>query len=154
MKKIILLAVPALISGLFFCCSSQVRQDSITDYTSTGFVTDSCFQVIVKAQPDSNARTLAEKRESSLKLAGEQVLPEAQRQLKAYILSTPITNQDSFMHRIEKDVENYISKGYIVCNYNLEDAASVIVYRIYSPNLKTDIDKLILELKQSDGTVK
>ena len=154
MKRIVLLAIPALLSGLFFCCSHQVREDSITDYTGTGFVTSSCFQILVKSQPDANARTLTEKRESSLKLTREQLLPEARRQLKGYILSSPIPDQESRMPRIEKEVENYISKGYIVCDYNLEDASSVIVYRICSSELKRDIDRLILELKQSGGTGK
>lgn len=148
LKKTSVILFTILLCGQLLSCAGVVRDDSITDYSNNGFVTSDCFQIIVKSEPDMSSRSLTEKRDSSLKTAKEQLLPEGRRQFKAYILSASIPEQDARMPQIEKEVENYISKGYIVCEYHLEDASSVIVYRVCASNLKKNVDDFITLLKK------
>ncbi len=125
LSKSLHVLITVIICMMIHSCAGIERNDSITDYSTTGFVTPDCFQVITKSEPDISSRTLTEKRETSIKTAREQLFPEVRRHMKSYFLSSSKQDIGNRIPEVEKEVENYVSRGYIVCEFHLDDASSV-----------------------------
>jgi len=139
MKKTtyILFLITAAVS---FGCSGTENIYS-NDYFTNGFLNSSCYQLIIKARPDTKTKGLVESRESAYIKAKSRVKEEAIKSLVKYIASQcrKPKKHDSVLR---KKLSPLLKHGIIVNEYYDENNSVNLVYRICRKGLRKEISGL------------
>lgn len=140
-KSIIFLIFLSLL--IYSCRSNELREPQKYDYTTSGALTDDCFQVIITVPPDREFKTMADQRENAFIKAKDSIPAETEKQIIAFYAagySINITDmpQDK-VNLLQKKSESYSKQGIIDQEYYLIDNSAVLVYRIFKNGIKNEI---------------
>jgi hypothetical protein len=140
-KSIILLVFLSLL--VYSCRSNELREPQKYDYTTSGALTDDCFQVIITVPPDHEFKTMAEQRENAFIKAKDSIPAETESQIIAFYSagnSIDVTNvpQDK-INLLKEKSESYSKQGIIDQEYYLIDNSAVLVYRIFKNGIRNEI---------------
>jgi len=142
MKKTI---IPLILFLIFICsCRSYNLEDTQKhNYTTSGALSDDCFQVIITARPEGNLKTMADQRENAFIKAKASIVPETEKQIMTYYTSNKtmaIENlQQENINMLKKRASEYSKSGIIEQEYYLIDNSAVLVYRIFKKGIKNEI---------------
>jgi hypothetical protein len=142
MKKII---IPLILFILFInsCRSNELKEPQKYDYTTSGALTDNCFQVIVSMTPDKDLKTMADQRENAFIKAKDSIAAEIEKQVLLYYTVSRSVSADSLpeekLNIFKERAIGYSKLGTIEQEYYLIDNSAVLVYRIYKNGIKTEI---------------
>jgi len=142
MKRSIILLI--LLSLLVYSCrSNELREPQKYDYTTSGALTDDCFQVIITVPPDREFKTMADQRENAFIKAQDSIPAETEKQIIAFYTAANSINitdlpQDK-VNLLKEKSETYSKHGIIDQEYYLIDNSAVLVYRIYKNGIRNEI---------------
>lgn len=141
MKKLILITSLALI--LSSCLSHELKEPYKSDFSTSGTLTDDCFQVIITTAPDKNLKIMSEQRANSLKKARNNIKDETERQITSfYTTSKSLTSDglpDDKMIIIKTKSDKYTESGKVEYEYFLIDNSAVLIFRIFKKGIKNEI---------------
>lgn len=142
MKRSIIFLI--LLSLLIYSCrSNELREPQKYDYTTSGALTDDCFQVIITMTPDREFKTMADQRENAFIKAKDRIPAETEKQIKEFYAAGNSINiadmpQDK-VNLLKEKSETYSKQGIIDQEYYLIDNSAVLVYRIFKNGIKSEI---------------
>lgn len=135
-------------------CSSGMKTSEKNDFSTEGFIADSCYQVIVRVHPDASAQGLVAQRDSAYIQAKKVLRDRAESSLLEYCVNIKLPqnnassvetgNKDSIRTFYSTEIIRYRDKGSIAAEYYLEDNSVVIVYRIMEPGMKNRLEALYI----------
>jgi len=142
MKKYILFLIfPAAL--VISCKTYELQGSHKFDYTTSGALTENCFQVIITMPPDKEFKTMTEQRESAFIKAKDSIGAETEKQILTYYCvnrSIEIESIPSDKLNVFKDkATDYSRRGIIDQEYYLIDNSAVLVYRIFKTGIKNEI---------------
>ncbi len=141
LKSFITLIIFSLL--LFSCVSRELKDQQKYDYTTSGILSDNCFQVIVSAGPDQDLKTMTDQRENAFIKAKDSISLETEKQILAYYLKNKSINIDSVstetLKTLKDKSEIYSKQGIIEQEYFLIDNSAVLIYRIFRKDIKNEI---------------
>lgn len=136
------LALPALLALAAACATVEPPGlDRYGDFTTTGFIREDTFQVVLTAGADRDARGLVERRESARKNAENGFADLAAGAIADYRLGLcPAGGRSAELKKQLIDSSRvYLEHGKRVAEFYREDESFVIVYRITKSGIKGDI---------------
>jgi predicted membrane metal-binding protein len=140
MNKSFILILALLI---YSCSSNELKEPHKYNYTTSGTLTDDCFQVIVTASPDREMKAMADQRENSFIKAKDSIPAETEKQILLYYTAekslTIETLPDEKLKLLKEKAVSYSKKGIIDQEYYLIDNSAVLVYRIFKKGIKNEI---------------
>lgn len=133
-----LLAAAVFLSG---CSSINLAEPYASDFSTSGPLGDDCFQVVIKVEPEKDAVTMHERRESAFIKAKKNIYSEAERQIVSYYLSQNggVAADELANSGIRKKAASYADSGKLEHEFYLNDDSVVLIYRIYKKGIKDDI---------------
>lgn len=134
----LLLAAIIFMTG---CSTIKLPEPYASDFTTSGPLGEDCFQVVVKMEPDRDAVTMHERRESAFIKARKIIYTEAERQIAEYCLASrknSETVQESDESAIKKIAASYAGSGKLEQEFYLIDDSVVLIYRIYKKGIKNE----------------
>ncbi len=141
MYRILLsLLITALLLTLS-CSSYELHEPQKYDYSTSGVLTDDCFQVIITMPPDKELRTMSEQRENAYIKAKNSISQETARQIMNYYTANIPGGKvsDDMVPVLEKKFEVYSRHGVIDQEFYLIDNSAVLIFRIYKTGIKKEI---------------
>ncbi len=138
-KSVLLFAILSIYAG---CTSVNLAEPYASDFTTSGPLGDDCFQVVIKVEPDKDAVTMHERRESAFIKAKKMIYSEAEKQISSYYYSAgkdAATDQPGDDSGIKKAAASYSGSGKLEQEFYLSDDSVVLIYRIYKKGIKNDI---------------
>lgn len=142
MKKYLFL-IPMFISLVFSCNTYELTEAQKINYTTSGALSNDCFQIIITVPPDREFKTMAEQRENAFIKAKNSLIPEIEKQVLLYYSAAKPVNIGSLSQEtlnIIKDKSSEYSKQSIIeQEYYLIDNSAVLVYRIFKKGIKNEI---------------
>ncbi len=140
-KSVISLIIITLF--VYSCRSNELREPQKFDYTTSGALTDDCFQVIVTVAPDRELKTMADQRENAFIKAKDSIPTETEKQvMEFYAAGNSLNIAELSLEKInilKVKSETYSKQGIIDQEYYLIDNSAVLVYRIFKNGIKNDI---------------
>ena len=117
------------------CVSHDLKEPYKSNFTTSGALTDDCFQVIITTPPDKNLKIMADQRENSLMKAKNIIKDETEKQIISYYLSSKSINNDNLTEDKSNIIKikalKYVEYGKIEHEYFLIDNSVVIIFRIF-----------------------
>ena len=127
----------------YSCRSNELKGNLKYDYTTSGALGEDCFQVIIKAVPDNELKTMTEQRENAFIKAKNNIAAETEKQMIAYYTSAKSiqaeTLSEESVNLLKKKAAEYSKKGIIDQEYYLMDNSAVLIYRIFDNDIKNKI---------------
>jgi len=125
------------------CMSNELKEPQKYNYTSSGALTDDCFQVIITTPPDRDLKTMVEQRENAFIKAKDSIISETEKQILLYYSLNNSISIDSISPGIIKALKEksniYSKNGIIDQEYYLSDNSAVLVYRVFKNGIKNEI---------------
>jgi len=135
----IIISAALFLSG---CSTSQLHEPYASDFSTSGLLGDDCFQVIIKMEPDKEAISMHERRESAFIKAKKNIYSEAEKQIISYSLLSRKDNgtvSEADDAAIKKMAASYAESGKLEQEFYLIDDSAVLIYRIYKKGIKNEI---------------
>jgi hypothetical protein len=155
-----LLGIFLLILPLYAGCMTAGGVTDI-DISTTGFIDDNTFQVIITSPPDENTTGLVPERESSIIRARNKMESDVIIHIKSYIVNyCNETNRKDIASvigentDIEKNLREYLAVGGIFTEYFDKNNNAVIAYRIKKNGLKNEFNRIPLQIISQKEPVK
>lgn len=156
MKHNIEHVVPVLALILSCLCSScDSNLNNPVEINTNGFISENCFQALLKIEPDENALGLVAKRESAFLKAKNSLLYDLavenlarycyDGQLKAGTIDKNAKAAEQALSRnalIDK-IKRFVGSGNIAFVYYDEKNCMIIGYRMYKIGLKKKLNEII-----------
>ena len=133
-----------IISAIVFlsgCASTQLPEPYASDFSTSGPLGDDCFQVVIKMEPDSDASTMYERRQSAYIKARKNIYPEAEKQIVNYSMMSRKesgTISESDEAGIKKMAAAYAESGKLEHEFYLGNDSVILIYRIYKKGIKNE----------------
>lgn len=128
---------------VYSCRSNELREPQKYDYTTSGALTEDCFQVIITVPPDREFKTMADQRENAFIKAKDSIPSETEKQIIAfYAAGNSISSTDmpqDKMNLLKVKSEAFSKQGVIDQEYYLIDNSAVLVYRIFKNGIRSEI---------------
>lgn len=134
----IILAAVIFLSG---CATTQLPEPYASDFSTSGPLGEDCFQVIIKIEPDKDAVSMLERRESAFIKAKKNIFSEAEKQIISYSLLSRKENgavSEADEEGIKKMAAAYAESGKLEHEFYLIDDSVVLIYRIYKKGIKNE----------------
>jgi len=134
----LILAAVFLISG---CGTTQLPEPYASDFSTSGPLGEDCFQIIVKMEPDKDALSMYERRESAYIKARKNIFFEAEKQIVNFCMSAREEQgaiSDSTKAAIKQMASSYAKAGKLEQEFYLIDDSIVLIYRIYKKGIKNE----------------
>jgi len=150
----------ALLAACGSSCSLQTR--SALEIKTSGFISENCYQAILKIAPNDNAQGLVAKRESAYLKSKTAALKEmALDNLSNYCMEKRLQKNDINRKEINLSVlrinllsklDDLVGDGSIAFAYYDETNSLIIGYRIFKNGFKQKIDALADEVELRQGS--
>lgn len=139
LKSVLVFMILTLSVG---CTSVNLTEPYASDFTTSGPLGEDCFQVLIKVEPDKDAVTMHERRESAFIKAKKIIYSEAENQIIKYydsVKKDTASDQQGDDSGIKKAASSYAGSGKLEQEFYLGDDSVVLIYRIYKKGIKSDI---------------
>ncbi len=123
------------------CGTTQLPEPYASDFATSGPLGEDCFQVVIKMEPDKDAASMYEKRQSAYIKARKEIYGEAEKQIISYCLSARKeagTVSESDEAGIKKRAAAYAESGKLEQEFYLIDDSVILIYRIYKKGIKNE----------------
>lgn len=123
------------------CSTVKLPEPYASDFTTSGPLGEDCFQIVVKMEPDNDAVTMHERRESAFIKAKKNIYTEAEKQIISYCMSSHKdggTGHEPDEAAIKKLAASYAGSGKLEQEFYLIDDSVVLIYRIYKKGIKNE----------------
>lgn len=132
------------------CLPQRVMTSPSRDFSTTGFISDDCYQLASREAPDPRAQGLVERRDSAFFKAREALVPAAVNRLTDYRMSRipPAKNGKSPEEMKKKAVQistlirRICEDGRISEEFYEDDDSVILIFRICRKGLKKEIESL------------
>lgn len=141
MKLLFSILISAAVLFITGCGTTQLTEPYASDFSTSGPLGENCFQVIIKMEPDKDASSMYEKRQSAYIKAKKNIPVEAEKQIIAYSLLSRDDKDavsESDTAAIKKRAAAYADSGKLEHEFYLIDDSVVLIYRIYKKNIKNE----------------
>ena len=144
--------IPILCMCTVISCAAapQLREDAQYDFTTTGFLDDSSFQITAKDAPDPAAKGLVAQRESAVIKARNGLQTSAvtalvEYRLALYAAQLPASHDRDYLISSARGIlaaefRKYLAYGSIIEEYYEKDNAATVVYRISKSGLRKEVE--------------
>jgi len=123
--------------------SNELKESQKYDYTTSGALTDDCFQVIVTIPPDKALKTMADQRETAFIKAKGSIAEETEKQVLSYYSADKSISIDKIplekTNFLKEKSNEYAKQAIVEQEFYLIDNSAVLVYRIFKKGIKSDI---------------
>ncbi len=140
-KRSLLLLTALILPAAYNCAWQNGTKPVLKDFTSRGFISNNCFQVIVKMPPDKKSRSLTDRRESAYIKAKLNINSIVIKNLFDYCIKIEKNNSRNAA-KLKTKLKEYLRFGYVFREYYNEYDNVILVYRLYKINLKEEIESL------------
>jgi hypothetical protein len=134
----IIITAALFLSG---CGTIQLPEPYASDFSTSGTLGEDCFQVVIKMEPDKDAASMYERRQSAYIKARKDVYTEAEKQIISYCLSARTetgTLSEADESGIKKIAADYAESGKLEQEFYLIDDSVVLIYRIHKKGIKNE----------------
>lgn len=135
----IIIGAALFLSG---CATTQLPEPYASDFSTSGPLGEDCFQAIIKMEPDKDAISMHERRESAFIKAKKNLYSETEKQIISYSISSRKdkgTVSDADEAEIKKLAASYAESGKLEQEFYLIDDSAVLIFRIYKKGIKNEI---------------
>ena len=128
---------------LYSCKSNNLKETQKYDYSTSGALTNDCFQVIITVQPEREFKTMADQRENAFIKAKDSIPAETEKQVLSFYSSDKSIEIENIPEKqlkiLKEKSADYARQGIIDQEYYLIDNSAILVYRIFKNGIKNEI---------------